>query len=157
MIAVQAGIFAILPAWSQFHSSVGIKVYERTRTNSASFTEARRRGECARRGNLVHHSTAFNSLGMLQNVTLVPQYERDDLTEMAMDGNTEYLSRFRDDMESQRFKFIIVDPLKFQFLGSDRSFGEENNVWVRWAINPILCNYQLDVAYPEYDIAIYVP
>jgi hypothetical protein len=94
---------------------------------------------------------------MLDGVTLVPEYEREDLMEWAMANNVEYLGHFRSDMESQRFSLIVVDPLNFNYLGSAYSFGEENNVWVRRVAKQILCNYREDVVFPEDQIALYVP
>jgi hypothetical protein len=97
------------------------------------------------------------ALGTLKNVTLVPEYEREDLMEMAMGHNEDYLQKFRQDMDDQRFASIVVDPLSYALLSKRRSFSEENNVWVLEIMRPILCNYQLKASYPEDDIAIYVP
>jgi hypothetical protein len=152
-------LLVILPVWSQFQSSVGIKVYDQARTESIIAALQERVDEVNAQNGEVLFITQRQliSLGMLHNVNLVPEYEREDLMEMAMGGNAEYLDTFDDDMNDQRFKLIVVDPLKFQYLGSDRSFGEENNVWVRQVVKPILCNYQSDVVFPEDDIALYVP
>ena len=97
------------------------------------------------------------SMGMLEGVTLIPEYEREDLMEMAMAKNVQYLGNFQSDMDTQRFALIVVDPLNFIYLGNDSSFGEENNVWVRYAMRPILCNYRMDAVFPEDAIALYVP
>ncbi|MCC6298102.1 MAG: hypothetical protein IT314_02300 [Anaerolineales bacterium] len=97
------------------------------------------------------------SMGMLQNVTLVQEYEREELMEMAMSNNEAFLDRFKQDMESQRFALIVVDPLTFKILARRRAFSEENNVWVRGIMRPILCNYRLEVSFPEDDVALYVP
>jgi hypothetical protein len=35
--------------------------------------------------------------------------------------------------------------------------NEENNVWVRGIMRPILCNYQLAESFPEDEVALYVP
>jgi hypothetical protein len=94
---------------------------------------------------------------MLEGVTLVPEYEREDLMEMAMANQAEYHEKFQDDMDNQRFALIVVDPLNFTFLGIDSPFGDENNVWVRYAMRPILCNYRVDEVFPEDAIALYVP
>jgi hypothetical protein len=77
--------------------------------------------------------------------------------EMAMGNNEEFLENFKQEMQAQRFDFIVVDPLTFKILARRRAFSEENNVWVRGIMRPILCNYRLDVAFPEYEIALYVP
>jgi hypothetical protein len=94
---------------------------------------------------------------MLQGVTLVPEYEREDLMEMAMGNNVLYLDQFGDDMENQRFALIVVDPLNYKIMATDRSFAEENNVWVRRVMKRILCNYREEVVFSEDEIALYVP
>lgn len=97
------------------------------------------------------------SMNMLRGAELVPAYEREELMEMAMSNQQPYLDAFRADIENQRFELIVVDPLKFRLLGSNYSMGEENNVWVRRVIRPILCNYDLDRSYPQFNLAFYVP
>ncbi|HSL28720.1 MAG TPA: hypothetical protein VK900_05920, partial [Anaerolineales bacterium] len=97
------------------------------------------------------------SMGMVQNVNLVPEYEREDLMEMAMSNNQPYLSRFIHDMETQRFDLIVVDPLKYNLLSRNRGFSEENNAWVRRVMKHILCNYREETSFPADEIALYVP
>lgn len=97
------------------------------------------------------------AMGMLKNVTLVPEYEREDLMEMAMADNIAYLLKFRDEIENQRFAVIVVDPLNPVIMSSERSFAEENNVWVRRVARVVLCNYQEDAIFPDDGIALYVP
>ena len=97
------------------------------------------------------------SMNMLDRVNMVPEYEREELMEMAMGNNREYLGKFRADMENQRFAAIVVDPLSYRLLGKNYAFGEENNAWVRRVMKPILCNYQEDLTFPEDQIAVYVP
>jgi hypothetical protein len=97
------------------------------------------------------------SMHMLDGVTLVPEYEREDLMEMAMSNNTAYLDRFKKDMEDQRFDLIVVDPLKYNLIFRNRSFAEENNVWVRRVMKSILCNYREEMTFPADDISLYVP
>ena len=97
------------------------------------------------------------SMHMLNDVKMVPEYEREELMEMAMGNNQEYLQIFRTDMENQRFAAIVVDPLTYRLLGRNYVFGEENNAWVRRVMKQILCNYQEDVVFPADQIAIYIP
>jgi len=97
------------------------------------------------------------SMHMLEGIDLVPPYEREELMEMAMSNQETYLDAFRADMQNQRFALIVVDPLKFKLLGSSYPMGEENNVWVRRVIRPILCNYELAVSYPQFNLALYIP
>lgn len=97
------------------------------------------------------------SMGMLKNVMLVQEYEREELMEMAMSNNEAFLAHFKQEMESQRFDLIVVDPLTFKILARRRAFSEENNAWVRGIMRPILCNYRLEESFPEDEIALYVP
>ena len=97
------------------------------------------------------------SMHMLDDVRLVPEYEREELMEMAMVNNRQFLSVFRRDMENQRFAVIVVDPLNYRLLGKAYPFGEENNAWVQKIMKHILCNYREEVVFPEDEIALYVP
>ena len=97
------------------------------------------------------------SMHMLNNVTLVPDYEREDLMEIAMANNAQALGKFREDMEAQRFALIVVDPLNYNILSRRRGFAEENNVWVTRIVKSILCNYREEVSFPADDITLYVP
>jgi hypothetical protein len=95
---------------------------------------------------------------MLKGVTLIPQYEREDLMELAMSRNTTALEAgFYADLQAHRFAMIIVDPLTFVYKGSNSALGEENNAWTRYIIKPILCNYQQAAIFPADRIAIYAP
>jgi len=148
-----------IPVWSQLQTNVRIKTYDRSRTDAVLSTLQERVNQVNSQGGELLFITQRHliSMGMLQNVTLVPEYEREDLMEMAMGNNIEYLDKFRADMENQRFSLIVADVLKYQYLGRERSFGDENNVWVRQIMKHILCNYRLDTVFPEDDIALYVP
>jgi hypothetical protein len=97
------------------------------------------------------------TMHLLKDVTLVPEYEREDLMEMAMSNNQPYLEAFKKDMQNQRFDLIIVDPLNYNLLTKRRSFSEENNAWVRRVMKDILCNYREEAIFPADEIALYVP
>ena len=98
------------------------------------------------------------SMHMLKGVTLIPQYEREDLMELAMSRNTTALDAgFYADLKAHRFAMIVVDPLRINYLGSNYAMGEENNAWTRYIIKPILCSYQQDAVFPADRIAIYIP
>jgi hypothetical protein len=97
------------------------------------------------------------SMEMLRDVQLVTEYEREDLMEMAMSNNRPYLEHFKSDMQNQRFDLIIADPLNYNLLTRRKGFSEENNVWVRRVMKEILCNYREEAAFPEDEIALYVP
>lgn len=97
------------------------------------------------------------SLGLLDSSPHVREYEREELMEMAQGRIIDYLVDFRSDMRRQRFALIVVDHLNYNRLGRAYPFSEENNVWVRRVVRPILCNYREEVFFPADEIALYVP
>ncbi|HLO16411.1 MAG TPA: hypothetical protein VK206_16385 [Anaerolineales bacterium] len=152
-------LLMIIPVWSFIQFSIGFGNYDAARTQSV----LTRLQESIDQANAQGGQTLFItqrhliSMHMLKNVTLVPEYEREDLMEIAMADNAEYLGKFRKDMQDQRFALILVDPLNYNFLSRRRSFAEENNVWVGRIMKYILCNYRQEAIFPEDEIALYVP
>ena len=149
----------IMPAWSYLQFGVDFKSYDMVRTQKIMIWLQEQVDEVNAQGGEVLFITQRQliSMHMLNNVTLVPEYEREDLMEMAMADNLEYLARFRDDIGNQRFALIVVDPLNDTIMRRDRVFPEENNVWVRRVVRTILCNYREEAVYPLHEIALYVP
>lgn len=149
----------LIPAWSYLRFNIRSQVYDPQKTQAVLKSLQ----------SYVDHVNAQNgeilfitqrhliSMHMLNGVKLVPEYEREDLMEMAMGNNTEYLGKFKEDMENQRFALIVVDPLNFNLMTRNRSFADENNVWVRRVAKQILCNYRKEAIFGEDDIALYVP
>jgi hypothetical protein len=149
----------VIPAWSYLQFNIAFKTYDQKETQAVLQSLQSYVDDVNARGGQILFITQRQliSMHMLKNVTLVPDYEREDLMEMAMSNNTKYLARFRADMERQRFALIIVDPLSFNILSRNRSFADENNVWVRRVMKQILCNYRQEAIFAEDDIALYVP
>jgi len=149
----------IMPAWSYLQFGVDFKSYETVRTEKILARLQQEVDEVNAKGGEVLFITQRHliSMNLLKNVTLVPEYEREDLMEMVMADNPEYLARFRDDIGNQRFALIIVDPLRDTIMKRTRGFSEENNAWVRRVVVPIRCYYREEVAYPLHEIALYVP
>jgi hypothetical protein len=77
----------------------------------------------------------------VQGIELIPEFEKVFLMEMAMSGNEPYLSALKRGLEDRRFSVIVSDPLRIQFQGRQRAFGEENDAWVQHVSIPILCHY----------------
>ncbi|MDK1028787.1 MAG: hypothetical protein QGD96_05580 [Anaerolineae bacterium] len=154
-----AVLLIAVPAWFLIGANVALKTYDPARTESIVYQLQARVDAVNRQGGEILFITQRHliSMHMLEGVNMVPEYEREELMEMAMANNLDYLQVFRSDMESQRFTAIVVDPLSYRLLGKNYAFGEENNVWVRRVIKPILCNYQEDAIYPEDQIAVYTP
>ncbi len=147
------------PAWFLLQSNVGFKTYNPSHTEAiVNQLQTRVDAINAQDGEFLFITQRhLISMHLLDNVNMVPEYEREELMEMAMGNNRAYLQVFRADMENQRFTAIVVDPLSYRLLGKYYAFGEENNAWVRRIMKPILCNYKEDVVFPADQIAIYVP
>jgi hypothetical protein len=78
----------------------------------------------------------------IEGVPIVPDYERQILMEMAMAGEKNYLDEFSRRIENQEFALIVIEPLKVTYKGRDVAFGDENDAYVRWVSEPILCSYE---------------
>lgn len=152
-------LLVAVPAWFALQSGVSIKIYDATRTGAVlAELQAQVDSVDAQGGEILFITQRhLVSMHMLDGVTMIPEYEREELMEMAMGNNQEYLRTFRTDMDNQRFAMIVVDPFNFRLLGKNYAFGEENNAWVQRAMKPILCNYREAMVFPEDQIAIYVP
>ncbi|MCL4559649.1 MAG: hypothetical protein M1281_03410 [Chloroflexi bacterium] len=78
---------------------------------------------------------------LISGVSMVPDYEKVDLMEMAMANNQPYLQAFRSDLDSHRFSLIVTEPLSDNLQTAEHVFGEENNAWVEQVVQPILKDY----------------
>lgn len=151
-----AALLVAIPAWLGSQANSGIFRYDRQAAQS-TLTALQQQVDSASGEILFITQRHLLAMKMLRGVTLTPEYEREDLMEMAMANNTPYLERFARDVENQRFALIVVDPLKFNLLGSSYAMGEENNVWARRVVKPVLCWYREAAAFPADKIVIYVP
>lgn len=95
---------------------------------------------------------------MVEGVPLVHEYEKLFLMEMAISNNRAYLGRFWDDIDDQRFAYIITDPLNTNIYEEhEDTLSAENNAWVRQISKPVLCAYEALVTYPELGIQVLQP
>jgi hypothetical protein len=100
------------------------------------------------------HLVTFN---YLDAGPVVHEYEKVFLMEMAMAGSIAYFDDFYADLHDRRFELIITDPLWPHYQGRAHSFGEENDAWVRWVVEPLLCMYEEWDAIPEIPLVLLVP
>jgi hypothetical protein len=150
-------LLVIIPAWFGQRVSSGVWRYAAAQSQ-ATLTAIQLRVAATEGEILFISQRHLVSMHMLSRVTLVPEYEREDLMELAMSRNTTALEAgFYPDLQAHRFAMIIVDPLRINYLGSNYAMGEENNAWTRYIIKPILCSYQQAEVFPADRIAIYVP
>jgi len=79
---------------------------------------------------------------IIPDVAIIPDYEKVFLMEMAMAGNEPYLARLANDLKEHKYSLIVSDPLFINYKGSAEPFGEENDAWVKYVSEPILCYYE---------------
>ena len=75
----------------------------------------------------------------------------------AMADNAVYFATFYSDLEAGRFSLIISEPLRAPIKDSNYEFGEENNAWVKWVVEPVLCYYQEIETFKAPQIQLLVP
>jgi hypothetical protein len=149
----------VMPAWSYLQFNMGFPRGNPARTQDVLNSMQDYIDQANTQGGEILFITQRHllSMHMLENVTLVPEYEREDLMEIAMANDRQHIQIFREDMEDHRFALIVVDPLSYNILSNQRSFSEENNVWVTRIMKHILCNYREEAIFPTDEIALYVP
>jgi hypothetical protein len=98
------------------------------------------------------------TFGYIQNVPLVPDYEKKYMMDLALSGNLDYFADYYQDLADRRFSLIITEPLliNYEFI-SLKNFGEENNTWVEWISQPTLCFYKPFVTFEQVGVQLLIP
>jgi zinc transporter ZupT len=97
------------------------------------------------------------TFGFIEDVPLVPDYEKKFMMDLAMADEMEYFDAFYQDLAAHRFSLIISEPLHSGFQEDEHNFGDENNAWVRWVSIPVLCYYEPVVEYPQVGLLVLEP
>lgn len=82
------------------------------------------------------------TFNLIRNVPLVDDYEKKYLMDQAMAANASYFNKFYEDLANHRFALIVNEPANIIIRGTEYSFGEENDAYVRWVTKPLLCAYE---------------
>ncbi|MDK2980460.1 MAG: hypothetical protein PWQ55_807 [Chloroflexota bacterium] len=97
------------------------------------------------------------TFGMVKDVPLVDDYEKKYLMDQAMADNAEYFAGFDRDLIDGRFALIVNEPSNYVIRGSESSFGEENDAYVKWVTIPVLCTYEPIYTSREIGVELLVP
>ena len=100
------------------------------------------------------HLLTFHIVG---DVPIIAEYEKTYLMEMAMSRNQAYLQRFYRDLLQRRFELVVAEPMRVVYYGSARSFGDEDDTWVRAISEPFLEQYEPALMLDEFGIWVYAP
>ena len=97
------------------------------------------------------------TFGFVTKIPLVPEYEKKVLMNEALSSNSAYFEPFYSDLAAHRFVLIISELLRTPVKDDSFQFGEENNAWVMWVANPILCYYDEKTTLKEVGVQLLVP
>jgi hypothetical protein len=97
------------------------------------------------------------TFGMVEDVPLIPEYEKKYLMDQAMAGNVAYFQGFYEDLVNKRFALIVSEPLFRSYDDAFDPFSEENNAWVQWVSEAVLCFYTPDKTYKDVRVQLLVP
>jgi len=97
------------------------------------------------------------TFGYVQDVVLVPEYEKKRMMDQAMADNETYFRDFYEDLAAHRFSLIISEPLAVRWQGEEYHFGNENDAWVKWVSVPVLCYYQAGETFQDVGVQTLVP
>ncbi|HSA99981.1 MAG TPA: hypothetical protein VLE49_04975 [Anaerolineales bacterium] len=97
------------------------------------------------------------TFGYVEDIPLIPEYDKKVLINHALSGNARYFEKFYQDLASQRFSLIITSPVNRRFDRSEGHFAEENNAWVKWVTTPLLCYYESFDRLKRVDVELLVP
>ena len=97
------------------------------------------------------------TFGFVTKIPLVPEYEKKVLMNEALSSNSAYFEPFYTDLAAHRFVLIVSELLRTPVKDDSFQFGEENNAWVMWVANPILCYYDEKTTLKEVGVQLLVP
>jgi len=97
------------------------------------------------------------TFGYVPRIPLIVEYEKKYVMDNALSGNKSYFRNFYDDLERQRFVLIVSEPLRLTIQDDEYQFGDENNTWVTWVSEPLLCYYKPIVTIKSVKIQLLVP
>lgn len=97
------------------------------------------------------------TFGYVENVILVPEYEKKVVMDQALGENENYFEEFYDDLATSRFSLIIAERQFVQIKDSSDSLAEENNAWVQWVSIPLLQEYEPVASHKLVKIDLFMP
>lgn len=97
------------------------------------------------------------TFNLVKKVPLVDAYEKKYLMDQAMADNKDYFIAFYKNLADHRFSLIVNEPANMVIRGTEYSFGEENDAYVKWVTIPLLCYYEPMYTSPETSVELLIP
>jgi hypothetical protein len=147
-----------LPTWNIFNAGRPTLLPDREKVSEAMETTRSLVDEAKEFGDILFlDQRQLMTFGYIQNVPLIPEYEKKLLMEQAMANNFQYFQGFYDDLANKRFALIISNPLSRNIQTRSESFSDENNAWVKWVARPLRCYYRPVFSPKEVRLELLVP
>ncbi len=134
---------ALIPVVYSFTMGSPLKVPPRALTQDALQTIRAEVARAVPQGEVLFlDQRQLLSFGTISGVPLVHDYEKKYMMDQAMAGNAPYFEDFYRDLANKRFALILSEPLNVKLQDRVNAFSEENNAWVKWVSQPLLCYYE---------------
>ncbi|MFM8321416.1 MAG: hypothetical protein ACKOC5_10910, partial [Chloroflexota bacterium] len=135
-------LLLFLPAWGVVRSAGALDLPRPGAVRKALETLQSETQAAAQTGEVLFiDQRQLLTFGYLSGIPLVSKYEKKYMMDQAMAGDADYFAGFYHDLASRRFSLIVSDKQFTQQKDSGYAFGEENNAWVKWVSEPLLCYY----------------
>ena len=97
------------------------------------------------------------TFGDVGEIPLVADYEKKIVMDKAMSQDEAYFEDFYRDISNQRFALIVSEPQRLRLADESEDWGAENDVWITWVSQPMLCYYEPDHKLEKTRIWLLVP
>jgi hypothetical protein len=157
-LRVVFAITILIPIWNTIKQGVPYKLPSKDSVGEAinilreEITKAASEGEV-----LFIDQRQLLTFGYLENIDLIPEYEKKYMMDQAMAANRQYFEDFYDDLAQKRFALIVSEPHYIKIKTPSDKFGEENNSWVQFVSIPLLCYYEPYQTLKQFNIQLLVP
>lgn len=133
----------LIPAWNAIRVGSALNLPPRSETAETLRVVTKQVSQAARNGEVLFiDQRQLLTFHFIEDVLLVPEYEKKYLMDQAMANNAAYFEGFYNDLREKRFAMIVAPPLFLVEKSSANIWGEENNAWLDWVVAPTLCYYK---------------
>jgi hypothetical protein len=156
----QALLFLTLfiPSWYAVKAADPLQLPTQNQAQEALRVIEKRTTQSAKRGEVLFlDQRQLLTFGFIQDMPLVTDYEKRYVMDKAMAGKVDYFAEFYQDLADKRFSMIVTDPIFASEKNSGQTFGDENNAWVKWVAEPLLCYYAPTRMLPEVNVQLLTP
>jgi hypothetical protein len=151
-------LIIIIPSWHAIKNAEQLQLPKKEQYMEALRVIEKRTTQASKRGEVLFlDQRQLLTFGFVKEIPLVEEYEKRFMMDKAMAGNEQYFNLFYQDLSNKRFSMIVTDPIFAPEKGPEDTFGDENNAWVKWVAEPLLCYYAPTRMLPEVGVQLLTP